>query len=52
MAKKKKRRKLPRNIVEKTDREALTRILGKRVMKEADAVADEWRGKHEKLTMD
>lgn len=34
--KKKRRRKVPRNIVEKTDREAMTRIFGKRVMKEVD----------------
>ena len=39
--KKKKRRKLPKNIVEKPDREVMTRIFGKRIIKKVDQVLDE-----------
>ena len=39
-SKKKKRRKLPANIITKTDREIAERVLGKRVLKAVDAVLD------------
>ena len=38
------RRKLPRNIVEKTDREIMARIFGKRVMKKIDKALQEHDG--------
>ena len=38
------RRKLPKNITEKTDREIMTRIVGKRVMKKLDEVLQEQDG--------
>ena len=37
-------RKLPRNIVEKDDREIMTRIFGKRAMKEIDRTLQEHDG--------
>lgn len=49
---KKKRRKLPKNIVEKTDREAMTQIFGKRVMKEVDHVLEEQSDKSRKPSME
>lgn len=36
--KSKRRRKVPRNIVEKTDREIMEAVFGKRVMHKVDAV--------------
>jgi len=36
------RRKVPRNIGEKTDREIMESVLGKRVLKEADRVLAEY----------
>ena len=40
----KKRRKLPKNITEKTDREIMTRVVGKRVMKKLDEALQEHDG--------
>ena len=40
----KQRRRLPKNIAEKTDREIMTRIFGKRAMKELDQVLQEHNG--------
>ena len=48
--KKKRRRKVPRNIVEKTDREIMETVFGKRVMHKVDAVLTErnrGEGSHE-----
>jgi hypothetical protein len=41
------RRKVPRNIVEKPDREIVERVLGKRVLKELDRVVSEELGEAE-----
>lgn len=38
------RRKVPRNIGDKTDREIMESVLGKRVLKEADRVLAEYNG--------
>jgi len=38
------RRKVPRNIGTKTDREIMEAVLGKRVLKEADRVLAEYNG--------
>ena len=37
-------RRLPRNITEKTDREVMTRLFGKRVMTAVDRVLEEHDG--------
>ena len=37
----KRRRKIPRNIVEKTDREIMETVFGKRVLKKVDEVLSE-----------
>ena len=42
----KRRRKVPRNIAEKTDREIMETVFGKRVMKATDRGLAEWREKH------
>lgn len=42
--KKKRRRKVPRNIAEKPDREIVERVLGKRVLKELDRVVSDELG--------
>ena len=39
--KKTRRRRLPRNIAQKTDREIMTRIFGKRVMAELDKLTED-----------
>ena len=44
--KKKRPRTVPRNIHEKTDREIMDRIFGKRVLRAADREMAEWRDKH------
>jgi hypothetical protein len=38
--KKKRRRKVPANIVEKTDREIMEKVLGKRVLREVDSLLE------------
>lgn len=40
-APKKKRRKLPKDITEREDREVMERIFGKRIMKKLDAIVRE-----------
>lgn len=45
--KRKRRRKVPRNIAEKPDREIVERVLGKRVLKELDRVVSDELGEAE-----
>ena len=49
---KKRRRAVPKNITEKTDREIMTTLFGKRVMKEVDLVLEEQDKKRSKRVMD
>ena len=49
MAKRKRRRKVPRNIVQKTDRELAETVLGKRVMKQVDREIAAYHERHPDL---
>ncbi len=49
MAKKKRRRRVPRNIVQKTDRELAETVLGKRVMKQVDREMATYHERHPAL---
>ena len=49
MAKKKRRRKVPRTIAHKTDREIAETVLGKRVMKLVDREMTAYHARHPAL---